>query len=197
MTGGTPQRGLDPDGLVAFLAELFERRGGEEYLGERVTMAEHMLQAAWLAERAGEEESVIVAALLHDIGHFTGELGAFSMDDREDRHHEEAGAQLLARFLPPIVTDCVRHHVIAKRYLCTVEPAYLDALSAASRHSLELQGGCLSEDERRELDRHPNLDALLRVRRYDDEAKVAGRSTPPFSHYAGAVRRQTEAHTGR
>ena len=83
---------LTPSNIVAFLADIFERRGGEEYLGEPVTMAEHMLQGAHFAETAGEPEIIIVAALLHDIGHFTSEFGTFSMDDVEDRHHEEAGA---------------------------------------------------------------------------------------------------------
>jgi predicted HD phosphohydrolase len=93
------------------VADIFARRGGEEYLGEPVTMAQHMLQAARFAEQAKQPDEVIVAALLHDIGHFTSEFGTYSPDDTEDRHHEEAGGDLLAGFFPPRVTDCVRHHV--------------------------------------------------------------------------------------
>ena len=114
---------LSPDTIVAFLADIFERRGGEEYLGEPVTMAEHMLQGAYLAEQQGESEDIIVAALLHDIGHFTSEFGTFSMEDTHDKHHEEAGAEVLEEFFPSIVIDCVRYHVAAKRYICAATPA--------------------------------------------------------------------------
>ena len=132
---------LTPANIVAFLADIFERRGGEEYLGEPVTMAEHMLQGATMAEQSGLPDIIIVAALLHDIGHFTSEFGTFSMDDTEDRLHEEAGARVLEAFFPRLVTDCVRYHVAAKRYLCATRPEYFDRLSQASVHSLNLQGG--------------------------------------------------------
>src|SRR5580704_11221924 len=89
---------LSRQSIVAFIGDIFERRGGEEYLGEPVTMAQHMLQAAYFAEQQSEEEIIVVAALLHDIGHFTSEFGSFSMEDTHDRHHEEAGARVLERF---------------------------------------------------------------------------------------------------
>lgn len=101
-----PRTRLSSQNIVAFLGEIFERRGDEEYLGEPVTMAEHMLQSAWFAEQAGEPDIVVIAALLHDIGHFTSEFGMFSMEDTEDRFHEEAGAEILFEFSPiwsPIV----------------------------------------------------------------------------------------------
>ena len=94
---------LSSETIVGFLADIFERRGGEEYLGEPVTMAEHMLQGAHFAEQNGEPEEIIVAALLHDIGHFTSEFGTFTMDDTEDRFHEEAGAEVLERFFPSVI----------------------------------------------------------------------------------------------
>ena len=97
--------GLTGDTIVDFIGSIFDRRGGEEYLGEPVTMGEHMLQGATLAERSGQSEEIIVAALLHDIGHFTSEFGTFTMDDTEDRHHEDAGAEVLERFFPTVVTD--------------------------------------------------------------------------------------------
>ena len=180
---------LTPDTIVAFLADIFARRGGESYLGEPVTMAEHMLQAASLAERDGQPEAVVVAALLHDIGHFTGELGAFSMDDTEDRWHEAAGADLLARFFPPLVVACVRQHVAAKRYLCATAPSYREQLSPASRHSLKLQGGPMGPEEVEAFAAQPFLEEILKVRRYDDQGKVAGMETPPFAHYAPMVQR--------
>ena len=98
---------LTSQNVVSFIKDIFERRGAEEYLGERVTIAEHMLQAATLAEKEGCSETIIVAALLHDIGHFTSEFGSFSMNDEVDKLHEDAGARILERFFPNQVVDCV------------------------------------------------------------------------------------------
>lgn len=188
---------LTPETIVTFLADIFERRGGEEYLGEPVTMAEHMLQGAYLAEQQGESEEIIVAALLHDIGHFTSEFGTFSMDDTHDRYHEEAGARILERFFPSIVTDCVRLHVAAKRYICATDPRYFGQLSEASIHSLKLQGGPMSPEEVAEFEKHPNVREIVRVRYLDDAGKVAGMETPGFSHYAPMVQRVVDRHCGK
>jgi len=188
---------LTPETIVTFLADIFERRGGEEYLGEPVTMAEHMLQGAYLAEQQGESEEIIVAALLHDIGHFTSEFGTFSMDDTHDRYHEEAGARILERFFPSIVTDCVRLHVAAKRYICATDPRYFGQLSEASIHSLKLQGGPMSPEEVTEFEKHPNVREIVRVRYLDDAGKVAGMETPGFAHYAPMVQRVVDRHCGK
>ena len=189
----TPQQ-LDQTTIVPFLADIFERRGGEEYLGEPVTMAQHMLQGAYFAEQAGEPEAVIVAALLHDIGHFTSEFGAFSMADTKDRFHEEAGAHLLRRFFPSVVVDCVAHHVAAKRYLCAKRPDYFRKLSAASVHSLSLQGGPMSADEITAFEENANLADIIKVRHYDDAGKRPDQQTQPFSHYAPMVQRVVDQH---
>ncbi len=180
---------LTPDTIVNFLGDIFTRRGGEEYLGEPVTMAEHMLQGAYFAETEGEDEAIIVAALLHDIGHFTSEFGTFSMDDTADKYHEEAGAKVLEKFFPPIVTECVRQHVAAKRYLCATDQSYFAKLSTASVHSLNLQGGAMNAAEIAAFQKHPHLDALVKVRHFDDRGKVAGLKTPSFAHYAPMVQR--------
>jgi phosphonate degradation associated HDIG domain protein len=185
---------LSPQTIVAFLANIFERRGGEEYLGEPVTMAQHMLQGATLAERAGAPEVVIVAALLHDIGHFTSEFGTYQPDDIEDRHHEDAGAEVLAPFFPTLVTDCVRYHVAAKRYLCATKPEYLSRLSAASVHTLGLQGGPMDTAEVAEFQRNPNLDQIIQVRYLDEAGKHPNMETPPFAHFAPMVQRVVDAH---
>jgi predicted HD phosphohydrolase len=138
---------LDRATIVPFLAGIFERRGAEEYLGEPVTIAEHMLQGAALAESEGASDELVAAALLHDIGHFTSEFGAYAPDDVEDKHHDDAGAEVLGPFFPPLVTECVRLHVAAKRYLCATDPTYFSKLSTASVHTLSLQGGPMSAAE--------------------------------------------------
>lgn len=185
---------LTADNIVAFLADIFERRGAEEYLGEPVTIGEHMLQGAHAAEQNGETETIIVAALLHDIGHFTSEFGTFSMGDTEDRHHEDAGAEIVERFFPTVVTDCVLYHVAAKRYLCAKNPDYFSRLSAASVHSLDLQGGPMNADEARAFERNPNLAAIVKVRYLDDGGKAEGLKTPSFGHFAPMVQRVVDAH---
>lgn len=187
---------LSADTIVDVLASIFERRGGEEYLGEPVTMGQHMLQGATIAERNGQLDEIVVAALLHDIGHFTSEFGTFSMDDTEDRHHEDAGAEVLERFLPSVVTDCCRYHVAAKRYLCATKPSYFDRLSEASIHSLHLQGGPMTAAEVAAFERNPNLEAIITVRYLDEAGKIAGMETPDFQHFAPKVQRLVDAHLG-
>jgi phosphonate degradation associated HDIG domain protein len=187
---------LTPANIVAFLEDIFERRGGEEYLGEPVTMAQHMLQGATLAEQNGQDEVIIVSALLHDIGHFTSEFGTFRMNDTEDRFHEAAGANVLQDFFPRLVTDCVRYHVAAKRYLCATRPAYFNQLSQASIHSLNLQGGAMNEDEVAEFEKNPNLREIVEVRYLDDAGKHADMHTPAFAHFAPMVQRIVDRHWG-
>jgi len=187
---------LTPDNIVAFLGDIFARRGGEEYLGEPVTMAEHMLQGAHFAQEANEPEVIIVSALLHDIGHFTSEFGTFSMDDVQDKFHEDAGAEVLEPFFPTLVTDCVRYHVAAKRYLCAAKPSYYKRLSEASIHSLNLQGGPMNADEVAAFEKNPNLKDIVKVRYYDEAGKRADLETKPFSYYAPMVQRIVDAHAG-
>jgi len=184
---------LTHDNIVEFLQDIFNRRGGEEYLGEPVTMAEHMLQGAHLAELAGETEITIVAALLHDIGHFTSEFGTFSMTDTEDRFHEAAGARVLQPFFPIVVTDCVQHHVSAKRYLCATKPEYYQQLSDASVHSLNLQGGPMSPSEVQTFEQQENLQDIVKVRHFDDAGKVANLKTKSFAEYAPMVQRVVDS----
>ncbi len=174
---------LNAGNIVAFIADIFARRGAEEYLGEKVTIAEHMLQCAECAERAGASDEVVSAALLHDIGHFTNEFPDDAAEQGIDSVHEEAGARVLRQFFPPLVHDCVRHHVAAKRYLCATDPEYFGKLSPASVLSLNLQGGPMDEDEVAEFAGNPHLDAILQVRVWDDIGKDPDREAPGFAHY--------------
>ena len=185
---------LTQDTIIPFLGEIFERRGAEEYLGEQVTIAEHMLQGAQLAERAGASEEVIAAALLHDIGHFTHDFPVDAADHGIDSRHEEAGARVLKDWFPQIVLDCVREHVAAKRYLCATDPDYFARLSPASVHSLNLQGGPMQKDEVAAFERNPNHREIVRVRIWDDERKVPGQKTPGFAYYMPLLKRVVDRH---
>lgn len=187
---------LTRQNIVDFIGDIFERCGDEEYLGEPVSMAEHMLQGATIAENNGQGEDIIVAALLHDIGHFTSEFGTFSMADTKDRFHEEAGAQVLAEFFPSVITDCVRYHVAAKRYLCATKPDYFKRLSSASVHSLNLQGGPMTPEEVADFDSMPNLKKIIQVRYLDDAGKHADMVTPNYWHFAPMVQRIVDQHCG-
>jgi phosphonate degradation associated HDIG domain protein len=189
-------RNLDRSTIVPFLAGIFERRGAEESLGEPVTIAEHMLQGAALAEADGASDELVAAALLHDIGHFTSEFGTYSPDDTEDRHHDDAGAEVLAPFFPPLVTECVRLHVAAKRYLCATDPSYFAKLSSASVHTLSLQGGPMSADEVASFQKNPFHDAAVRVRIWDEGGKVPGMKTRAFRDYGPLLQRVVDAHRG-
>ena len=180
--------------IVPFIGDIFARRGAEEYLGEQVSMAEHMLQSAHFAERAGQDADVVAGALLHDIGHYVGEFGTFTMQDTADRHHEDAGADLLAPFLPPRVVACIRHHVTAKRYLCATRPDYFQRLSPASVHSLMLQGGPMSNDEVRVFADRPHLADILKVRTYDEAGKQPGLGTKTFADYMPMLQHLVDKH---
>jgi len=180
---------LTAGNIVAFLQDIFERRGAESYLGEQVTMSEHMLQGAKLAEDTGAGDELIAAALLHDIGHYTGEFPEEALEEGTNNYHDQAGAAVLAPFFPELVTDCVRHHVAAKRYLCATDPGYFDRLTPASVHSLKLQGGPMSPAEVAAFQHNPNLQAILQVRFWDEAGKVPDKATPPFSHYVPLLQR--------
>ncbi len=192
MTPG--KHGLTRDTVVEFLGSIFDRRGNEEYLGEPVSMGEHMLQGATIAEQNDQPEEIIVGALLHDIGHFTSEFGTFAMSDTEDRFHEEAGAEVLEHFFPSVITDCVRYHVPAKRYLCATRPEYYSRLSEASVHSLGLQGGPMSVEEVAEFEKNPNLRQIISVRYLDDAGKHPDMQTPDYWHFAPMVQRMVDRH---
>ncbi len=180
--------------IIDCLAAIFEEVAAVEYLGEDVTVAEHMLQSATLAERSRRKDAVVVGALLHDIGHVAGDSGMFSMTDTKDRHHEVTGARLVERFFPAVVTDCIRHHVAAKRYLSATRHGYLDRLSDASRHSLSLQGGPMGAHEVERFARHPHLDEIIAVRLLDDAGKRPGMNTPGFPHFVPIIERLVEGH---
>ncbi|MDJ0343676.1 TauD/TfdA family dioxygenase [Streptomyces sp. H10-C2] len=167
------------------LAALFEGAGAEQYLGEEITQAQHMLQAAALAEAAGAGASLVAAALLHDVGHFHGPVSGADLmaSDGTDNRHSHTGAERLARWFGPEVTEPVRLHVAAKRYLCAVEPDYFGKLSEASVHTLRVQGGPMSSAEVRAFEDEDFGADAVRLRRWDEAAKRVDARTPDFAHF--------------
>jgi gamma-butyrobetaine dioxygenase len=166
---------------VWIIAELFASEGAADYLGEAVTQASHMLQAAALAEQAGAPPALIAAALLHDVGHFTGTVTGRDLMQGTDNRHSDQGASWLAQWFGPDVTEPVRLHVDAKRYLCAIEPDYLGRLSPASVYTLGVQGGPMHGDELASFQANPFAAAACQVRRWDDQAKDPDAAAPPFA----------------
>ncbi len=164
------------------LLEIYGKRATRRYGLSDVNQLQHSLQAAANAEAAGEPPSIIVASLLHDLGHMIHDLGTDYLERGINDTHEERGAAWLARHFGPDVSEPVRLHVPAKRYLCTVEGHY-DRLARDSRRSLELQGGNLTPEEVEAYRREPYAEAAIRVRRYDDTAKDPAAQTQPFEHF--------------
>lgn len=162
---------------------IYGARGAGAYFGERVSMSEHGLQAAWFASVEGAPTPLIIAALLHDVGHLLEAVPDDLADWTSDARHEEVGARWLARRFGPGISEPVRLHVPAKRYLCATDPDYLLRLSSASVHTLKLQGGPMSGEETRAFEREPHYREAVRVRRWDDQGKVAGLETPPLAAY--------------
>lgn len=169
--------------FVDKIASLFATRGNEMYGGEAVTQLEHALQGALLAEQAGAPSEEIAAVLLHDVGHLLHNLGDDCADHGIDDRHEELGIRFLTKHLPPAVTEPVRLHVQAKRYLCSTDAGYFATLSQPSVTSLRLQGGPMTPAEVREFEANRHYKAAVALRKRDDEAKVAKLPTPPFEHF--------------
>ena len=169
--------------LIDEIFRVFREYGSGQYLGEPVSMTEHMLQSAHAAEQDGASPTLVTAALLHDYGHFIHDLPEDAADHGIDTRHEEVAFDFLSRHFGPDVVEPIRMHVAAKRYLCAVEPEYLHELSPASIHSLNLQGGAYSPEEVAEFERSPHAEDAVRLRRYDDVGKVPGLETPDLEHY--------------
>ena len=152
-----------------------------------MTQLEHALQAATFAERENATPALIAAALLHDVGHLLHDLPHDAPDSGiDDRHETLAAAWLAQRFGPPVVAP-VAMHVAAKRYLCAKEPEYFGKLSEPSIQSLALQGGPMNAAEVKTFESRPHYAAAVRLRRWDDAAKIVGMQTPTLQHFAHYV----------
>jgi [1-hydroxy-2-(trimethylamino)ethyl]phosphonate dioxygenase len=162
---------------------LFRERGDSMYAGEPVSQTEHALQAAFLAEKDNSSSALIVAALLHDVGHLLSPHPEDCAESGIDDHHEKLGANFLTAHFGEDVVEPVRLHVPAKRYLCALDSAYMQNLSPASQLSLKLQGGPFTADEVKEFEALPFSQDAVRLRTWDDEAKVEKLKTPDLLHY--------------
>ncbi len=172
---------------VAVLFNYMEIRG-QSFYDEAVTQLEHALQCAALATQNDASPTLITSALLHDIGHFIlDEHNADVVFLNTDLNHEEIGAQYLEPFFPETVITPIRLHVPAKRYLCTTDATYYDGLSDASKMSLKLQGGVMSDVEQDGFEQIPYFRDALTLRRWDDMAKVKGLETVELETYRDTV----------
>lgn len=169
--------------LVEQILQLFHQRGDSAYLGEEVSQTEHALQSAWAAEKAGADSFLIAAALLHDIGHLLHHLPENCADQGIDDRHEELGYRWLEKHFPPQVSEPVRLHVAAKRYLCATQQDYRNRLSPASLQSLLLQGGPMSPEEVNAFSRLEHGQSAVSLRHWDDEAKIKNLNTPDLEYF--------------
>ena len=168
---------------LADIEKLFRDHGEIEYSGEGVTQLEHALQSAQLAEQAQAPLELVTAAFLHDLGHLLNLQGETPTARGIDDQHQYFAIPFLRPLFRPAVIESIRLHVDAKRALCALEPEYYEALSEDSKRSLTLQGGIFSRQETEAFLAKPFADNALKVRRWDDRAKIAGEVTQPIAHY--------------
>ena len=178
--------------MIESLLEAMAHSAARAYGSERVSELEHALQCAELADAAGADGELVLACLLHDVGRFA--VDQTLVADRvgaargRGRGHHDVGADLIAPFVPERVAWLVRMHADAKRYLCTTEAGYHARLSPASQHTLTLQGGLMTADEVARHAAHPWLVDALRLRRWDDQAKVIGQPPRPLAAWEPLLR---------
>jgi phosphonate degradation associated HDIG domain protein len=181
------------------IERLFAAKGGRSYAGEPVTQLQHALQCGRLAEDEGADEPLVVAAFLHDIGHLINDQGDTPTLRGVDDRHEHVALPFLRELFGPAVLQPIALHVQAKRYLCargdgrSSGAEYWAALSADSKRSLELQGGIFDGVEADAFRARPFADDGVRIRLWDDRAKVAGAATPPLAHYLSVAGRVATA----
>ena len=165
--------------------ELYQKYGDEDYIGEPVSQVEHMCQAAELAESEGYQEEVILAAFFHDIGHFCENIiPVQQMDGFGVVDHEKLGADFLrSKGFSENIAGLVQNHVQAKRYLTYHFPSYYKQLSEASKRTLEFQGGMMTLEEAGLFESDKLFDLHIKLRRWDEKAKLEKQPMPPLEKY--------------
>jgi len=175
--------------VVERITTLFQERGAEQYFGEPVSQLEHALQAADLAVAYCASDALVVAALLHDIGHLVHGHGESIAAAGVDARHETAAHAFLKQHFERDVTEPIRLHVAAKRYLCAIDAGYAGRLSPASQESLALQGGPMTAAEVEAFEFEPYMMKAIALRHWDDTAKVPGLATAPLGVYLARIER--------
>ena len=173
---------MTSDKIVEQILDAFATCGHLDY-GENISMKEHMLQTAFLADKNGEENNVVVAALLHDYGHLICNMPNNTFEEGSDNYHEELGAAALQEWFEDDIVDAVRLHVDAKRYLCGANPGYKDKLSDASIKTLAIQGGPMNRQEMFEFRQKKGHKIATRIRVYDDQGKLPEMQRPELEYY--------------
>ncbi|SDD16157.1 HD domain-containing protein [Rhodococcus tukisamuensis] len=169
------------------LSTLFAGEGGQEYLGEQVSMAQHMLQTGRAARAAGAPAELVVAAVLHDVGHFSGAISGRDLMSGNDNHHDAVAAEWLSTWFDEAVTEPVRLHVAAKRYLCATDPSYYDKLSDASKFTMAVQGGVMDAAEVAAFAAEPYAQEACRLRRFDDLGKDPDAPAVTLADFRGDI----------
>lgn len=169
------------------IVTLFGDKGSTSYFGESVSQLEHALQAAWFARKENASAHLVVAALLHDVGHLLTDMPEDAADHGVDSKHEEIGEAWLSNRFGPEVFEPVRLHVAAKRYLCASDTAYAAALSPASAQSLRLQGGPMNAHELEAFEKNRFHTEAVRLRIWDDNAKIPNLKTPDLFHHRDLI----------
>jgi len=180
---------MDIKSNIINLFKIIEDIGSDKQYGnEKVSQFEHAIQCALLAKKNNENHFFITAALFHDIGHLIN-------NDKEaikkgiDKKHENSGSLFLSKFFPEDVTILIKGHVPAKSYLVYSEKGYYDTLSIASKQSLDVQGGSFSADEANDFIKQPFMQDAVRLRKYDDLAKVKNLEIPNIHYFYKYVER--------
>jgi phosphonate degradation associated HDIG domain protein len=179
---------------LADIRHLFDTYGAIAYSGEPVTQLQHALQTAALAEEAGADETLVGAALLHDLGHLLNLQGETPSERGINDLHQYFALPFLRPLFSDAVLEPIRLHVDAKRCLCAIDADYFAKLSADSVRSLQLQGGIFSAEDADNFMRKPFADDALSLRRWDDLAKQPERATPTLDHYIQLIERLAESY---
>ncbi|MBO6816333.1 MAG: HD domain-containing protein [Rhizobiaceae bacterium] len=182
--------------ILDCIERMLNENGSDLYGGEAVTQTQHALQCAQLAEAENASPELVAASLLHDIGHLLDPEFRNELQPDEDMVHEDMGEAFLEDWFPEAVTQPVRLHVDAKRYLCATDSGYLAKLSPASVHSLELQGGPMNEAEIAVFEKNRFYMEALRLRIWDDLAKDPDMETRPVAHFMGYVEQSLDVQRG-
>lgn len=176
------------DKVIEEILSAFQKAGDLDY-GENISMREHMLQTACLAEQGGDEERIIVAALLHDYGHLVCDQPNDCFSEGSNNFHETVGARALENWFDEEIVGAIRLHVDAKRYLCAATPKYIAKLSDASIMTLGVQGGPMSDEEMIEFQRQAGHKMALKIRVYDDLGKEPRIQRPELEYYVPMLKR--------